>query len=205
MGYLDISKIKVCKILEDNYNIILNEYNNFAFDIAKDLEDDENWNLWKSTQRTTYNLSKGDGEDDTSIPYKESHSWYGLLMNDKSVWDGALLAIKSKKGLNSTPIGNNFFNETFKCIKEYPEVLSAMIARLPSGGSLPKHRGYRQINRIHLGLIVPEGDIRFCVSDIEKKWEIGKCLAFNDHSEHTAWNNTNKDRINLIVDVNARL
>ena len=76
-----------------------------------------------------------------------------------------------------------------------------MVAKLTSGRKLPAHRGDKSIKRIHLGLVVPEGDISFRVRGEDKKWEEGKCLAFNDFYELEAWNNTNQDRINLIVDV----
>ena len=79
--------------------------------------------------------------------------------------------------------------------------MSIMVAKFPSGRSIPLHRGDRKIRRIHLGLDVPKGDIFFQVRGEKKKWEVGKCLAFNDFYEHTAWNNTDKDRINLIVDI----
>ena len=32
MSYLDVSKIEVCKTLEDNYDMILEEYKSFQFD-----------------------------------------------------------------------------------------------------------------------------------------------------------------------------
>ena len=44
-------------------------------------------------------------------------------------------------------------------------------------------------------------DIGFGVSDQTTKWENGKCLAFSDFSTHYAWNNTEQDRINLIIDL----
>jgi beta-hydroxylase len=76
-----------------------------------------------------------------------------------------------------------------------------MIARFPSNRKIPMHRGYKEIIRVHMGLVVPEGDIGFGVSDQTTKWENGKCLAFSDFSTHYAWNNTEQDRINLIIDL----
>ena len=57
---------------------------------------------------------------------------------------------------------------------------------------------------MHIGLVVPEGDIGFGVSDQTTKWQNGKCLAFVDSSTHYAWNNTEQDRINLIIDLDRR-
>ena len=80
-------------------------------------------------------------------------------------------------------------------------VKSIMLGKLPSGKSIPPHRGDKSIRRIHLGLIVPEGDVTFTCRGEDRKWEVGKCLAFNDFFEHSARNNTEEDRINLIVDI----
>tara|TARA_B100002019_G_scaffold272540_1_gene267849 strand:+ start:6666 stop:7313 length:648 start_codon:yes stop_codon:yes gene_type:complete len=213
MSYRDISKIRVCKVLEDNYNTILKEYQNFKFDIDLDnVNSDCNWKLWKSVHEASLAMAKTrdddiDWENVSFEPYKKSHSWYGLIVNHLNVWEGALVATKTKFDLSSlpelepTPICDKFFNNTLNILKEYEEITSIMIAKFPAGKELPIHRGYKEILRIHLGLIVPDGDIGFCVNGEKTKWENGKCLAFNDFFEHSAWNHTNQDRINLIVDV----
>jgi len=234
MNYLDTSKYEVCKILEDNYLTILDEFNKFNFVDEVNNDYDENAVFWtkgheaslkmlrsKDTPVSKYveNLDRMDKwlENDDFGIYKKSHSWYGMYMNKNSIWESVLLATKIfypkyasfhkrneeeiKTNLKPTPICTKFFNKTIKFLEERSEVISVQIAKLPAGRSLPLHRGDRKIRRIHLGLDVPEGDIRFCVKGEEKKWENGKCLGFNDFFEHTAWNNTDKDRINLILDI----
>ena len=225
MSYLDVSKIEVCKTLEDNYDIILEEYKSFQFDINKvvDVEGkDDNWEMWKKIQKLTYKVSSKSKEGLTDEvyekgfadyvasfkPYQAAHGWYGLKSeSDKSVWDGVLLETRANldntmsSKLNSTPVCDDFFNRTINCLQGFPKVMNVMLARLPAGGELPKHSGFPSLNRIHFGMIVPEGDISFCVGGELKKWEEGKCLAFNDGSEHTAWNNTDTDRVVMIVHV----
>jgi len=207
MSYRDTSKIRVCKVLEDNYPTILNEFQEFNFDISVDNGYDANWELWDRDNNYTVKQAEKDNTPDTDWdnvdiqPYKRSHSWYGLNVDGESIWDGVVLAVRDKVSLNSTPIIENFFSQTFNLLKSYKEITSVAIARFPAGRIIPLHRGYPMLIRIHMGLIVPEGDIGFCVKGEKRKWENGKCLAFNDSSEHTAWNNTEVDRINLIVDV----
>ncbi len=234
MSYLDTSKYEVCKILEDNYLTILDEFNKFNFVDEVNNDYDENAVFWtkgheaslkmlrsKDTPVSKYveNLDRMDKwlENDDFGIYKKSHSWYGMYMNKKSIWESVLLATKIfypkyasfhkrnkeeiRNNLKLTPICTKFFNKTIKLLEDRSEVISVQIAKLPAGRSLPLHRGDRKIRRIHLGLDVPEGDIRFCVKGEEKKWENGKCLGFNDFFEHRAWNNTDKDRINLILDI----
>ena len=234
MSYLDTSKYEVCKILEDNYLTILDEFNKFNFVDEVNNDYDENAVFWtkgheaslkmlrsKDTPVSKYveNLDRMNEwlENDDFGIYKKSHSWYGMYMNKKSIWESVLLATKIfypkyasfhkrnkeeiKNNLKLTPICTKFFNKTIKFFEDRSEVISIQIAKLPAGRSLPLHRGDRKIRRIHLGLDVPKGDIKFCVKGEEREWENGKCLGFNDFFEHRAWNNTNKDRINLIVDI----
>ena len=234
MSYLDTSKYEVCKILEDNYLTILDEFNKFNFVDEVNNDYDENAVFWtkgheaslkmlrsKDTPVSKYveNLDRMNEwlENDDFGIYKKSHSWYGMYMNKKSIWESVLLATKIfypkyasfhkrnkeeiKNNLKLTPICTKFFNKTIKFFEDRSEVISIQIAKLPAGRSLPLHRGDRKIRRIHLGLDVPKGDIKFCVKGEERQWENGKCLGFNDFFEHRAWNNTDKDRINLILDI----
>ena len=59
LSYRDTSKIRVCKVLEDNYNNILNEYQKFKFDIDLDnVNSDSNWKLWKSANEESLSMTK---------------------------------------------------------------------------------------------------------------------------------------------------
>ena len=210
-GFLNTDNLRVCNVLEKNYNIILDEYNKFKFDVIIDNSSDENWDIWKYAHEISIDMARKeykdvDWEKVTFAPYKTSHSLYGLIVNEKSVWDGALIATSANKEckLKITPIANRFFSETFNLLKDFDEITTVMIARFPPKRELPLHRGFKEILRTHMGLIVPDGDIGFSVSKEKKKWENGKCLAFNDFSEHYAWNNTDVERINIIVDLDRR-
>ena len=90
-------------------------------------------------------------------------------------------------------------------LKSYKEVITVSIARFPSNRIIPIHKGNRELVRIHYGIDVPDGDIAFTVKGEEKKWENGKVFAFNDFYEHGGWNNTNSDRIILIVDLDRKM
>ncbi len=54
--------------------------------------------------------------------------------------------------------------------------------------------------RLHLGLVVPEG-CRIRVGDQTRTWEEGKVLVLDDSFEHEVWNDGDKQRIVLIVDI----
>ena len=214
-GFLDTSKFNVCSFLEDNYNIILDEYKKFKFNIVEDNSSDENWMWWKLAYEHSLDITKNfrqdlDWDEISFAPYKRSHSCYGLILNEQSIWEGVLLSTKATHNFNflpelkTTEICNQYFSKTSDLVKQFDEVTSLMIARFPSNRKIPKHKGYKEIIRVHMGLVVPEGDIGFGVSDQTTKWQNGKCLAFVDSSTHYAWNNTEQDRINLIIDLDRR-
>jgi aspartate beta-hydroxylase len=75
-------------------------------------------------------------------------------------------------------------------------------SRMRPGTHIQPHRGPTNLRlRCHLGIQVPEGDCAIRVGDETRAWEPGRCLVFDDHFEHEAWNRTGEDRLVLIVDV----
>ena len=82
----------------------------------------------------------------------------------------------------------------------------AAFATLAPGSSLNRHRHEESANRIHLGLKVPKGDLGLMVKideiDVKKYyWEEGKTFTFNTGLYHQVWNNTNEERVILMVDI----
>jgi hypothetical protein len=53
--------------------------------------------------------------------------------------------------------------------------------------------------RIHIPLIIPEGDVGFEVAGEEVNWS--DLFAFNNQRVHSAWNNTDHPRLCFIVDL----
>ena len=91
---------------------------------------------------------------------------------------------------------------TARLIDTIPGVTSAMFSILKAGRRLPEHRGpYSGILRYHLGLVVPEGQCAIRVGSDVKFWQEGKSLMFDDARNHEAWNDSDRDRVVLFVDV----
>ena len=56
--------------------------------------------------------------------------------------------------------------------------------------------------RAHLGLVVPEGNIRIrCGDEPPRRWAEGEVLVFDDSYEHEVWNETDQPRLVLILDL----
>jgi Aspartyl/Asparaginyl beta-hydroxylase len=75
-------------------------------------------------------------------------------------------------------------------------------SRMRAGTHIQAHRGPTNLRlRCHLGIKVPDGNCAIRVGDQTEHWCEGRCLVFDDHFEHEAWNHTDEDRIVLIVDM----
>ena len=209
--YFDKSKLRIASELESNYDTIVKDYNNFNYTFQDRLgkfKIDTLFKKWRglyefSLQADKKNVFLGS----TVKSRKKNFGHYELEVDNKVIWDGIILATKANtfKKFNRTYIGRNYFSNTLSLFKNFKEVITVSIARFPSNRIIPIHKGNRELVRIHYGIDVPDGDIAFTVKGEEKKWENGKALAFNDFYEHGGWNNTNSDRIILIVDLDRKM
>lgn len=70
----------------------------------------------------------------------------------------------------------------------------------PETDILP-HEGYQgEFLRLHLPLIVPEGDCGLEVGGEVRRWRPGEPLVFDDRVTHRAWNHTTTARVVLLID-----
>lgn len=115
--------------------------------------------------------------------YSDGWSVYGLI-----AW-----GYEIDKALSACPI-------TSQILKEIPGVQTAGFSRLAPGTHIQPHRGWvTNVYRLHLGLVVPE-DCAMRVGEETRSWQEGKCLVFDDTSEHEAWNKSDRDRFILLLD-----
>ncbi|HEY0629476.1 MAG TPA: aspartyl/asparaginyl beta-hydroxylase domain-containing protein [Sphingomicrobium sp.] len=71
---------------------------------------------------------------------------------------------------------------------------------LKAGKRIPPHTGVTNIRSIvHLPLIVPER-CGFRVGGETREWREGEAFVFDDTIEHEAWNDSDEDRVVLILD-----
>jgi Aspartyl/Asparaginyl beta-hydroxylase len=73
-------------------------------------------------------------------------------------------------------------------------------ALMMPGVHLAEHCGGHNIAlRMHLGVRIPPGDLALRVGGIERRWENGKQIFFDDTFVHEAWNRTLLDRYILLM------
>jgi beta-hydroxylase len=90
--------------------------------------------------------------------------------------------------------------ETTRLVEDIPGLKTAGLSWLEPGTHIKPHVGYSDtVLRCHLGLVVPEG----CALRVGPKtmpWQEGKCMVFDDTTEHEAWNRSDKVRVVLLLD-----
>src|SRR3546814_3156205 len=86
-----------------------------------------------------------------------------------------------------------------------PKIHTAWISILSPRYHIPAHSGVTKgILRAHLGLIVPREreKCRIRIGDEIRYWEPGKIFVIDDTYEHEVWNETNEERVVLLLDFN---
>ena len=102
------------------------------------------------------------------------------------------------------PLPPSICPRTRELIGAVPELVTAGFSKLARKSHIKPHAGKKNLIRLHLGLIVPPG-CRFRVGDEVREWEENKCLVFDNTVEHEAWNDSEEDRVILLVDYVNRL
>jgi len=157
-------------------------YESHQFQFLSTLESN-----WQSINQELNQLRQGD-----FIPWPEKYL-YG------KGWDTfGLYAFGIKIGKNCA-----LCSETTKLVESIPNVTTAGFSSLAAGTHIAPHTGYPDgLLRCHLGLIIPDG-CGLRVGNETRHWQEGKCLVFDDTTEHEAWNKGNSTRVVLLIDFKA--
>jgi aspartyl/asparaginyl beta-hydroxylase (cupin superfamily) len=93
---------------------------------------------------------------------------------------------------------------TASILETIPDLRSAYFSILSPGKRIPPHRGpFKGLLRYQIGLIIPP-DADSCgirVGWETRHWSEGRSLIFDNTYVHSAWNETNQDRVVLIIDI----
>jgi beta-hydroxylase len=92
---------------------------------------------------------------------------------------------------------------TAALLRQVPDVQVAGFTVLDGRTHIPAHRGPAKSYRWQLGVRIPEppGACRLRVGDDVVEWSDGSTLAFDDRTEHEAWNDADDPRYVLFVQV----
>lgn len=83
-----------------------------------------------------------------------------------------------------------------------PDLVLAMFSIMEPGTFVPLHKGVsKALINGHLALDIPDGDCGIEVGGERRTWEEGKLLLLDDTFPHRVWNNTDRDRVVLLIQV----
>ncbi len=105
--------------------------------------------------------------------------------------------VEFHKNIRNFPITTGVLNQI-------PGLVSASFNLLEKKSEINPHFGETNaVIRVHLGLAVPGNlpDVGFNVNGIFSSWEEGKVLMFCDAYEHSGWNQSDRDRYILLLDI----
>ena len=93
--------------------------------------------------------------------------------------------------------------ETVRALAAIPGMSTAYFSLLSPGKHIPAHDGvYKGLLRYHLGLQIPTQHERCRIrvgSDV-RPWRQGQSFIFDDTFNHEVWNETEEERVILLVD-----
>jgi aspartyl/asparaginyl beta-hydroxylase (cupin superfamily) len=92
--------------------------------------------------------------------------------------------------------------ETARILEHIPGLLTAVYSVMLAGAHVPRHIGpTKALLTAHLGLIIPlrRESCHMRLGDRDVLWEEGRVVIFDDMHPHEVWNNTNEDRVILLL------
>lgn len=90
---------------------------------------------------------------------------------------------------------------TAREVEKIPGLISAFYSIHEPGTHLPRHYGpTKGTITCHLGLKIPTTEgCRISVNDEIYTWQDGQCFVFDDTYYHEVWNDTDEDRVILLI------
>jgi aspartyl/asparaginyl beta-hydroxylase (cupin superfamily) len=106
------------------------------------------------------------------------------------------------------PIYQSWYPKSTELVRHGPAHNATGPLILKPGATTPAHthtdsRYWNNKIIAHLPLIIPEGDVGFCVGDKIHRWKVGELFAFDITKIHYGFNNTKHDRVIFILDFDS--
>lgn len=124
--------------------------------------------------------------------------------NEKLAKDGVWGAYYFYRSGNIYPDNIESCPKTLELLHQIPGIKTAgsvFFSTLSANSKIKPHYGPHNFRiRCHMGLVVPENCF-ISVGNIKKNWEVGKCIIFDDSFIHYVENNSDEERMILILDV----
>jgi len=92
--------------------------------------------------------------------------------------------------------------ETMALLKSVSGLVVAFFSIMEPGTQVPPHRGVTKAwYNCHLGLVIPEGRVGIEIAGQPVGWREGEWLVFDETNRHRVWNETDRSRVVLFLQV----
>lgn len=170
-GFYDISCYPFLEEIEKNYLVIKQEFDNV-------IKNNALFKAWPQEKMTNY----------------APDTWQVILIRARTNWYNQI---------EKMSLYEHHFPKTLSILHTVlgDDLSDVGFSKLYPKSKIQPHNGlFSNMLRCHLGLHIPEGDCKITVNGETKQWQEGKLLIFNEALEHTAWNETDHERVVLIFD-----
>lgn len=131
-----------------------------------------------------------------------------LLAGHQFGADGCWNAFVLRHNAGWEALNTGRFPVTTAILEQIAGLRAALFSVLAPGTRIPPHRGANNgVLRVHLGVQVP-GELGRCALDVGRarvSWEEGRAFAFDDTYVHSATNDTDAERVVLMLEVDRPL
>ena len=94
------------------------------------------------------------------------------------------------------------FPYLLKKLKNIKNLKNAVFSCLDSNESTTIHNQFdSDLYRVHIPIQIPKNNCGICVENQCRTWKYGSFLLIDENLMHKVWNNSNSDRIVLLLDV----
>lgn len=158
---------------------------------------------WSTIREEAYSLYQSGAFEQTKDPEADSYYDIGFRTFYKYGWSKYYVkwyGAQHKSALKSCP-------KTVEILDRIPSVNGAMFSLLPVGSKLTRHLDPVACSlRYHLGLSTPnQNECYISVDGTSYSWRDGEAFLFDETYLHFAKNNSEKDRLILMCDVERPL
>jgi hypothetical protein len=120
-------------------------------------------------------------------------------LTDRGKW-GVLYFYKGGRRVEATTRACRQTAEAIDSIPGTGEAGQTLLSVLRGGTHIQHHCAPTNVRlRCHLGIVVPDG-ARIRIGEKKYEWREGQCLIFDDSFDHEVWNDSDSERVVLIID-----
>lgn len=103
---------------------------------------------------------------------------------------------------NDIELTRSLLPRTAAILDDVPGLVTAWFSVLGPGKEIGLHPGvFKGILRVHVPIVIPDGDAAIRVLGKTRRWKDHDVLVFDDAFLHSAWNRTDAPRTVLIMDL----